>query len=125
MTSVTASVAVMLTDLVRNLLRNCLGDLYRNLGTVFLGNWVTLFFRNLHWNLDGNFAAGLVGNLFTFLVRDLYWDGVAGLLGDVVTDRDRDLLAVLLRNLVTFFVISVSVALVSVGGGALLLVGLA
>ena len=40
-------------------------------------------------------------DLFTFLVRDLYWDGVAGLLGDVVTDRDRDLLAVLLRNLHT------------------------
>ena len=63
MTSVTASIAVMLTDLMRNLLGNCLGDLYRNLGTVFLGNWMTLFFRNLHWNLDGNFAAGLVGNL--------------------------------------------------------------
>merc|ERR1711910_128215 len=100
-----SAVSVFFTHLNGNLLWNCLGNLDRDLGAVFLRDWVTLFFWNLDWNLD--------------------WNLMAGLVGDTVTVGDGHLMALLVGDLVTFLVVSVSVALLRVGGGALLLVSLA
>ena len=46
-----SAVSVFFTHLNGNLLWNCLGNLDRDLGAVFLRDWVTLFFWNLDWNL--------------------------------------------------------------------------
>ena len=49
-TVTSVAVARLFTDLSWNLLGNSLGDLHRNFGATFLGNFLTLLF----WNFDGN-----------------------------------------------------------------------
>merc|ERR1712112_550894 len=103
---------MMLAHLFWDLDWDFLGNFNWHLGAVFLWYVITIFMRNLDWNLLWDIMALFPWHLVALLVRDLDWDFVTRLLRYRVAVHlgflDRVFVTMFLRNLMTLFMVAVS-----------------